>query len=131
MKTETEYILCAAVHYDNGLEYKYQKNYGIETGFVLCGYRHPMICDILPFNPYYLKKLFDEDDKEAIQKYEELNIKYGWQEKDLTRCKTTQGFLTSKGRFVGRKEAYKIALNAEQIDNSNGVDGELFSEDLY
>lgn len=128
---KTEYILCAAVHYDNGLEYKYQKNYGIETGFVLCGYRHPMICDVLPFNPYYLKKLFDEDDKGAIQKYEELNIKYGWQEKELTRCKTTQGFLTSKGRFVDRKEAYKIALTAGQIDSSNGVDGELFSEDLY
>lgn len=128
---KTEYILCAAVHYDNGLEYKYQKNYGIETGFVLCGYRHPMICDVLPFNPYYLKKLFDEDDKEAIQKYEELNIKYGWQEKDLTRCKTTQGFITNKGRFVNRKEAYKIALNTGQIDSSNGVDGELFSEDLY
>ena len=128
---ETDYILCAAVHYDNGLEYKFQKNYGIETGFVLCGYRHPMICDILPFNPYYLKKIFDIDDKEAIQKYEELNIKYGWQEKDITRCKLTQGFITNKGVFVNRKEAYKIALNARQIDGSNGVDGELFSEDLY
>lgn len=127
----TDYILCAAVHYDNGLEYKFQKNYGIETGFVLCGYRHPMICDILPFNPYYLKKIFDIDDKEAIQKYEELNIKYGWQEKDITRCKLTQGFITNKGVFVNRKEAYKIALNARQIDGSNGVDGELFSEDLY
>lgn len=127
----TDYILCAAVHYDNGLEYKFQKSYGIETGFVLCGYRHPMICDILPFNPYYLKKIFDIDDKDAIQKYEELNIKYGWQEKDITRCKLTQGFITNKGVFVNRKEAYKIALNAGQIDGSNGVDGELFSEDLY
>ena len=127
----SEYILCAAVHYDNGLEYKFQKNYGIETGFVLCGYRHPMICDILPFNPFYLKKLFDEDDKEAIQKYEELKVKYGWQEKDLTRCEVIQGFITNKGRFVDRKEAYKIAYAAGQIDSSNGADNELFSEDLY
>ena len=126
-----EYILCAAVWYDNGLKYKFQDTYGIETGFVLAGYRHPLICDVLPFNPHYLKKMFDEDDKEAIQKYEELKVKYGWQEKDLTRCKTVQGFLTSTGRFVDRKEAYRIALNAGQIDESNGVDGELFSEDLY
>lgn len=126
-----EYILCAAVWYDNGLEYKFQKQYGIQTGFVLCGYRHPLICDVLPFNPHYLKKIFDEEDKDAIQKYEELKCKYGWQEDSLTRCNTIQGFLTSTGRFVDRKEAYRIALNAGQINESNGVDGELFSEDLY
>ena len=127
-----EYILCAAVHYDNGLKYIFQPNYGIETGFVICGYRHPYIADILPMNPYYLKNVFEENtDKEQIQKYEELKVKYGWQEKDLTRCNTIQGFLTSKGRFVNRKEAYTIALAAGQIDETAGVNGELFSEDLY
>lgn len=133
MEKQKEYILCAAVHYDNGLEYNFQKIYGIKTGFVICGYRHPLICDILPFNPFYLKRIFadSEPDKIAVQKYEELKYKYGWQEDSLTRCETIQGFLTSKGRFVNRREAFQIALAAGQIDESAGVDRELFSEDLY
>lgn len=126
-----EHIICAAVHYDNGLKYKFHEKFGIDTGFVIAGWRHPYICSILPFNPHFLKKMFDEDDKEAMQKYEDLNVKYGWQEDDLTRCETTQGFLTSTGRFVNRKEAYMIALEAGQIDGDGGYDKELFSEDLY
>ena len=126
-----EYILCAAIHYDNGLKYIFHDIYGIDTGFVLCGYRHPHILSVLPTNPYYLKGMFDDGNTEAIQKYEELNVKYGWQEDSLTRCKTIQGFITNKGRFVNRKEAFKIALDAGQIDETNGVNRELFSEDLY
>lgn len=50
-----------------------------------------------------------------------------------------QGFITNKGRFVDRKEAWKIALEQRQIvrlvgsqsvDNSF-EDTELFSENLY
>lgn len=43
---------------------------------------------------------------------------------------SAQGFFTSKGRFVDRKEAYKIALSANQIHSTN-VSGVLYSEDLY
>ena len=50
---------------------------------------------------------------------------------DTRRCETIQGFITNKGRFVNRKEAFQIALAAGQIDESAGVGGELFSEDLY
>jgi len=126
-----ESIICSAIHYDNGLHYANQDIYGIETGFVLSGYRHPNILSVLPTNPYFLKGMFEKGDKEQIQKYEELNVKYGWQEDSLTRCKTVQGFLTSKGRFVDRKEAWKIALDAGQIDANGGFEKELFSEDLY
>ena len=126
-----EFILCAAIHYDNGLTYNFHYNYGVETGFVLCGYRHPHIISVLPTNPYWLKNKFNDGDKEVMQKYEELNVKYGWQEDSLTRCKTVQGFITNKGRFVNRKEAFQIALDAGQIDETNGVNRELFSEDLY
>ena len=47
-----------------------------------------------------------------------------------------QGFLTSKNRFVGRKEAWKIALANDQIKfgleaSDNGEDSELISENLY
>ena len=128
---QKEYILCAAIHYDNGLVYNFHYNYGVETGFVLCGYRHPHIISVLPTNPYWLKNKFNDGNEEVIQKYEELKVKYGWQENSLTRCETIQGFITNKGRFVDRKEAFKIALAAGQIDESAGVDRELFSEDLY
>lgn len=45
-----------------------------------------------------------------------------------------QGFLTSKGQFVGRKEALRIASHAAQVrPRLHGqYDGpELFSEDLW
>lgn len=45
-----------------------------------------------------------------------------------------QGFYTSKGRFVDRKEAYKIAYDAGQLKNpeySEDYEYRLFSEDLY
>lgn len=132
--SKQEYVVCAAIWYDNGLQYKFQtQTYGVPTGFVLCGYRHPHICDVLPTNPYYLEKCFldEEHNAEQIQKYEELKYKYGWQENGLTRCKTVQGFMTSTGRFVGRKEAWKIAVASGQISENGGYNKELFSEDLY
>lgn len=46
-----------------------------------------------------------------------------------------QGFYTSRGRFVGRQEAFMIAYHANQIPISlydeRGNNGRLFSEDLY
>ncbi|MBT3395056.1 hypothetical protein HOA59_00690 [archaeon] len=43
-----------------------------------------------------------------------------------------QGFLTSKNRFVDRKEAYTIAIENNQIINeSPSKSDELFSENLY
>lgn len=49
---------------------------------------------------------------------------------EVSRKPEDQGFYTSKGRFVGREEACKIAKMAGQIE----VDDEktvLYSEDLY
>lgn len=44
-----------------------------------------------------------------------------------------QGFLTNKGRFVGRKEAMKIAKAQNQVIRLSGSSNPdiLFSEDLY
>lgn len=44
-----------------------------------------------------------------------------------------QGFLTNKGRFVGRKEAMKIAKAQNQVIRLSGSPDSdiLFSEDLY
>lgn len=47
----------------------------------------------------------------------------------------TDGFMTSKGRFVGREDAWNIALYAGQIEHRCGGDtlngGHLFSENLW
>lgn len=42
-----------------------------------------------------------------------------------------QGFVTSEGRFVERKEAAKIAETAGQIIKKHGPKDELFSEDCW
>lgn len=43
-----------------------------------------------------------------------------------------RGFITTSNRFVSRKEAFTIALNANQVlDISNVRGGQLYSEDIY
>lgn len=42
-----------------------------------------------------------------------------------------QGFLTSKNRFVDRKEACIIAKKYNQIVQKHGLDDELYSEDIF
>lgn len=101
-----EWILCAAIHYDDG-EINIRrtcKNYP-KTGIVICGYRHPDIIGILPTN-----NSLRNDGKEY---------------------KCTQGFITSKGRFVDREEAYLIAKKADQLLNDFEGKSKLFSEDIY
>lgn len=52
-------------------------------------------------------------------------------------CKSiySQGFYTSRGRFVDRQEAFMIAYHANQIPISlydeRGENGKLYTEDLY
>lgn len=101
-----EWILCSAIHYDDGeINIRRRcKNYP-ETGIVICGYRHPDIISILPTN-----NSLRNDGKEY---------------------KCTQGFITSKGRFVNREEAYLIAKKADQLLNDFEGKLKLFSEDIY
>ena len=113
-----EKILCSAIHYDNGKRYSEFDEYGVNTGFVLCGFRHHNIMQLIPTNVYFKK------DKHYID--------IEWNDK-LEKHETIQGFLTSSGRFVDRKEALEIALKANQVDRyklTNELVG-LFSEDLY
>ncbi len=53
-----------------------------------------------------------------------------WQSKAVSRNPYHQGFLTSYGRFVDRKEALKIALENNQVIGKLYGD-ELYSENLY
>jgi hypothetical protein len=54
-----------------------------------------------------------------------------WQGPHVSRNPYHQGFLTSKGRYVSREEAGKIALEAGQIKELQYSTTDLFSEDLY
>jgi len=111
-----EFIICAANYYYDGNKHNHMPK-NIEVGFVICGRRHHnCIATFAQFMGFF------EDNK-----YKGEAIK--------TRKTEVQGFLTSTDRFVDRKEAYKIAFEANQIigpnkgcpENSIG----LTSEDLY
>lgn len=96
-----EIILCAAIWYDDGKHYPHQEFYSVDSGFIIGGFRHYNI-GAFPTNNNYRN-----DGKEY---------------------KTTQGFITSHGRFVNREKAAVIAYNSGQIKEQVK---RLFSEDLY
>lgn len=121
-----EYITCAAIHYDNRIHYNFMDTYGIESGFVICGFRHSIICSILPTNSF-------SNDVEEFSKY--LNI--SWEKnvfdengKPIHNYNIKQGFMTSFGRFVDRKEAAKIAIECNQIKKLK-YGNLLYSEDIF
>ena len=105
-----EYILCAANHYDDGVWHVHQP-INIPTGYVICGQRH--------HNCNYTFSLIQEDANRAD------TVKL------MNAC--TQGFLTNSNRFVGRKEAAEIAVNAFQVikEEISSPRIGLHSEDLY
>lgn len=109
-----EYIICSAIHYDNHIHYPHMDSYGINSGFVIGGYRHHNIIAVLPENT---------ESKITLERAKELNIDWPIKDSDII-----QGFVTSSGRFVNREEAAKIAYSCGQIKE---LKNNLFSEDLY
>ena len=113
-----EFIICAANHYDDGKVHPDTPN-NIYVGFVVCGRRH-FICSTIFDQITGLDK-----DMEILSR------------KKAEKIKNTvfQGFLTNTNRLVGRKEAYKIAFEADQIIGPNKGcptnEVGLTSEDLY
>jgi len=78
-----------------------------DKNIIVCGYRHE--------NCFSILRAFDEKFNDSIKV-----MQY------------TQGFLTSRGRFVSRVEASKIAFKAGQISSlRTDMEEPLFSEDLY
>jgi len=100
---EKEYILCAAIHFDDGKEHHYQPT-NIKTGIVFCGHRHHNI-------------------------FQQIGGTVG-ERKELGIFEKEQGFLTNLNRFVDREEGMIISRNSNQIKNPT-TDKRLFSEDLY
>lgn len=106
-----EYILCAAIWYENlplikpdVLELRGYRPYNITKGIVFSGWRHHNCL----YQMVAITGLYDNAANHGVQ-----------------------GFLTNKNRFVDRKEAAKIALEAKQIEKLEYSSEELYSEDLY
>jgi hypothetical protein len=100
-----EYILCAALHVDDGEEHLHQPR-NIKTGFVICGRRHHNCYRIL----------------EKIPEVSKLDVD-----------REGQGFITNLDRYVDRKEAFQIAKAAGQCLQPDLINENigLTSEDLY
>jgi hypothetical protein len=112
MKQEKEeYIICSAIWYKElelkrpeVLEPRGFRPYNVHVGIVFGGFRH-MNC------MYQMVAITGLRDCEAGE--------------------SIQGFLTSKNRFVDRKEAAKIAIEQNQIIKDRINENMLFSEDIY
>lgn len=107
-----EKIICAANYY-NDEQVRVHQPKNIDVGFVVCGRRH----------------------HNCIQTFAQI-VGFPYNENGFKIQRTEiQGFLTNTNRFVGRKEAYKIAFEADQIIGPNKGYSEnsigLTSEDLY
>lgn len=76
---------------------------------------------VLPENPYMC-----DEDSERNPTVCKWNSSVGISGHSI---KKIQGFMTSMGRFVNRKEAAEIAYNCGQITDEKKVS--LFSEDIF
>jgi hypothetical protein len=97
-----EYVICSAIHYDDGKIYVHQPR-NIQSGFVVAGRRH----------------------HNCIITMHELS---GKSDSDFEN--TTQGFLTSYDMFLNRQQAYELAEFTGQIIGDRR-ENTLYSENLY
>lgn len=89
MNLREEYIICSAVHFDNGIIYQEQPS-NIKTGIVVAGRRHN--------NCFYSLK--------QMELYDDSKV---------TKDNITAGFITNYDRFLNRKEAFVLAEKNNQL----------------
>ena len=65
--------------------------------------------------------------------FDAINGKLSWtmNRQEIDKISKEQGFVTTEGRFVDRREGWKIAEKANQIIQQSGSEGTLYSEDIY
>ena len=96
---DSERILCAATWFTDEVRHPEESPINVTSGYVLCGYNHTAISELF---------------SSLTGNAPELK-------------KMTQGFLTSKNRFLNRAEAMTVARLAGQVASRRD---ELTSEDL-
>lgn len=111
MDHSKEYILCAAVYVDDGRDHNPRNFNYPRTGLVFAGPRHGDCYQVL----YDWLHLLPQAEQVRLRQEQE------------------DGFITSTSRFVGRKEAFRLARDAGQLDGRTKHHplNELCSEDLY
>jgi hypothetical protein len=92
-------------------------------------YKETIICSAVQFNGLNIAGRRHKDCYAIIQAFVPT-----FKNEDIDRSK--QGFITSTGRYVNRKEAWVIADDAGQIlygydASNNGENSELISENLF
>lgn len=96
-----EYVMCSANYYNDNIDHLYQP-YNIDKGFVIGGWRHSC-CGMAYLGANTQAKSWDT-------------------------C--TQGFLTTKNRFLTREEALSLVKENGQLTKPL-IGGVLTSEDLW
>lgn len=115
-----EYILCAAIWYQDGEKHESQPT-NIETGFVVAGRRHHNC-----YSTVSIIASIDETVKLKIENVQKRMTDQDW--------RNHQGFITSRDRYVNRYEAFDIAEKANQIKfgyEASKSTRMLISENLY
>lgn len=111
-----EYIICAAIWYKDGTEApRGMIAQNIDSGVVIGQWRHGNCINVRATNPLWNKKKLAErinrEDDDIPMTTERPDINYDG----------LDGFLTSRGRFVDRWQAAKLALDAGQISEDVAV----------
>ncbi len=87
MDIKKEFIICSAVHFDDGIK-RNEQPLNIESGIVIGGRRHN--------NCFFILKELGYLDK-------------------VTKENTISGFLTNADRFLNRQEAFVVAKRQGQL----------------
>ena len=113
-----EYVICAAVWYQDDTEApRGMIAQNIDRGVVIGQWRHGNCINIRATNPIWNKKTLKErvdresQDVPMMVSNEKPDVNYDY----------VDWFLTSKGRFVDRWQAAKIALDCGQLPESVAV----------
>lgn len=123
-----EYIICAAVWYQDGTEAPrgfIAQN--INTGVVIGQWRHGNCINVRSTNPLWNAKKLAERKGEVpmFNKYEDT----------LEYFQYVDGFLTSEGRFVDRWQGMQVAYEAGQVDEKRAkkkdYNGEKYTSEEF
>lgn len=126
--TSKEWILCAAIWYQDGTEApRGLIAQNIDSGVVIGQWRHGNCINVRSTNPLWNAKRLAERKGEIpmITKYEDT----------LEYFNYVDGFITSYGRFVDRWQGMEIAYEAGQVDEKRAkkknYDGEKYTSEEF
>lgn len=123
-----EYVICAAIWYQDGTEAPrgfIAQN--INTGVVIGQWRHGNCINVRSTNPLWNAKRLAERKGEVpmFNKYEDT----------LEYFQYVDGFLTSEGRFVDRWQGMQVAYEAGQVDEKRAkkkdYNGEKYTSEEF